>query len=81
MLSSPQNMLFYVFFFFKQIMNNKAYFPLSSNFAYMTSRKKSRGINYSVHEMENNDTSGNNESALLYVTCNDICHSTKVQLN
>ena len=47
----------------------------------MTSRKKSRGINYSVHEMENNDTSGNNESALLYVTCNDICHSTKVQLN
>ena len=70
-----------MFSFFKQIMNNKAYFHLSSNCAYMTSRKKSRGINYSVNEMENNDTSGNNKSALLYVTCNDICHSIKVQLN
>ena len=37
--------------------------------------------NKAYFQMENNDTSGNNESALLYVTCNDICHSTKVQLN
>ena len=43
----------------------KLCYYLHSNFVYMSSRKNSRGFDgFSVNELENNDTSGNTETAL-----------------
>ena len=86
--------LFYYFFFFWKIekieyQSSKFHFHLPSNSVGIDSRKNSKDIDvFSVNQLDNNDKSGNKESAVCYlcaicwhITFNGICLSTKDLLN